>query len=124
MEVAALLEALDDAAVILDGRPAFVAVNRPFADALLDQGTSPRELIHRPVLSCRHELDESLTRHLRQVRPDLVLDLHGVFLFRPGATDPVEMDLRVRPIAGHPIEPLPVVTYKPRYGIPVHVTPR
>lgn len=31
---------------------------------------------------------------------------------------------RVRPVAGHPVVPLPVVTYKPRYGMPAHVTPR
>lgn len=31
---------------------------------------------------------------------------------------------RVRPLAGHPVVPLPVVTFKPRYGIPVNVQPR
>lgn len=31
---------------------------------------------------------------------------------------------RVRPVAGHPVVPLPVVTFKPRYGLPVQITPR
>jgi len=31
---------------------------------------------------------------------------------------------RVRPVAGHPIVPLPVVTFKPRFGMPVHVSAR
>ncbi|MCB1748497.1 MAG: cytochrome P450 [Gammaproteobacteria bacterium] len=31
---------------------------------------------------------------------------------------------RVTPLAGHPVVPLPVVTYKPRYGLPVTLAPR
>ncbi len=30
----------------------------------------------------------------------------------------------VRVVPGHPIEPLPVVTYKPRYGMPATLAPR
>ncbi|MEQ9059995.1 MAG: cytochrome P450 [Gammaproteobacteria bacterium] len=31
---------------------------------------------------------------------------------------------RVRPLPGHPVEPVPVVTFKPRYGLPVTIAPR
>ena len=31
---------------------------------------------------------------------------------------------RVRPLPDHPVEPLPVVTFKPRYGVAVNIEPR